>query len=102
MAKSDPPKAGAKAGAKKPAAKAGAPAPARKRAGAAAPADLKSELRLFASARPGGWDHDDWMTFLDQLSSRGHDTSDPSDIGRQLERERLAVVLGQVRGLGPK
>jgi hypothetical protein len=79
-----------------------AKAPA-KRAAAAKPAgDLRSEVRDFASARPEGWDHNDWLTFLDHLSSRGHDTTDQEQIGRMLERERLGIVLSQVRGLGPK
>ena len=73
----------------------------RRRAGADAP-DLRTDMREFASARPEGWDHSDWLSFLDHLKERGHDTSSPDDIGRQLERERLAVVLSGVRGLGPK
>lgn len=63
---------------------------------------LREDLRDFASARPSGWGHDDWLAFLDALKERGHDTSEPEAIGRQLERERLAVVLSQVPGLGPK
>jgi hypothetical protein len=64
--------------------------------------DLKADLRDFASARPSGWGHDDWLGFLDHLRSRGHDTSDDQEVGRQLEAERLAVVLERVDGLGPK
>jgi hypothetical protein len=83
--------------------KATKPAAARKSGfSTESPPDLRGELRAFASARPAGWDHQDWMSFLDHLTERGHDTSNAEDIGRQLERERLAVVLGQVRGLGPK
>ena len=52
---------------------------------------LHDEIRDFASARPGGWDHDDWLTFLEHLRDRGHDTSDAAEIGSLLERERLAV-----------
>lgn len=63
---------------------------------------LREDLRDFASARPSGWGHDDWLSFLDTLKERGHDTSEPEAIGRQLERERLAVVLSQVPGLGPR
>ena len=73
----------------------------RGRAGADVP-DLRTDMREFASARPEGWDHSDWLSFLDHLKERGHDTSSPDDIGRQLERERLAVVLSGVRSLGPK
>lgn len=76
-------------------------APAKRARAASAP-DLRAELRSFASARPEGWGHDDWLTFLDHLASRGHDTTYHEEIGRQLERERLAVVLSQVSGLGPK
>jgi hypothetical protein len=64
--------------------------------------DLKADLRDFASARPSGWNHDDWLTFLGHLSSRGHDTSDHENVGRQLESERLALVLERVDGLKPK
>jgi hypothetical protein len=102
---------GAKDGARKPrkaaaTAAAKGEAPARRAPGRASGAaegnDLRSELRLFASARPAGWDHRDWQSFLEDLQSRGHDTSSPDDIGRELERERLAVVLQQIQGLGPR
>jgi hypothetical protein len=77
-------------------------APARTRPPADAAAGLRAELKAVASARPAGWDHQDWMSFLDHLTEKGHDTSDHDGIGRALEHERLAVVLGQVPGLGPK
>jgi hypothetical protein len=63
---------------------------------------LAVDLRSFAVARPSGWDHDDWVAFLDHLSTQGHDISDTDGIGRRLEQERLGVVLGGVQGLGPK
>ena len=63
---------------------------------------LRLDLRAFAQARPAGWGHDDWLSFLDVLKERGHDTSDTDAIGLQLERERLAVVLSEVQGLGPR
>jgi hypothetical protein len=63
---------------------------------------LAADLRAFAVARPGGWDHDDWVSFLAHLGEQGHDVSDPDGVGRRLERERLGVVLGAVQGLGPK
>lgn len=63
---------------------------------------LQADLRAFAIARPGGWDHADWEAFLAHLAERGHDTSDRAAIGSRLEQERLAVVLGGVQGLGPK
>jgi hypothetical protein len=63
---------------------------------------LQADLRAFAQARPGGWNHDDWVAFLADLGTRGHDVSDAETIGSRLEQERLAVVLGAVQGLGPK
>lgn len=86
--------AGAKGGA-------GARGGARAR-GAAEGRDLRAELRDFASARPEGWSHQDWLTFLDHLREKGHDTSNPDQIGLMLERERLAAALAQVEGMGPK
>ncbi|HYW06324.1 MAG TPA: helix-hairpin-helix domain-containing protein [Longimicrobium sp.] len=67
-----------------------------------AEADLRAELRDFASGRPTGWDHDDWMSFLDHLRGKGHDVGNSDDIGMALERERLAVRLGKVAGMGPR
>ena len=64
--------------------------------------DLRRDLREFASTRPDGWSHDEWLRLLDSLRERGHDTSDSESIGRDLERERLALTLERVPGLGPK
>jgi hypothetical protein len=64
--------------------------------------DLQAHLRAFASGRPQGWGHDDWLAFLDHLRERGHDTENAQEIGEALERERLAVVLEEVRGMGPR
>lgn len=64
--------------------------------------DLQADLRDFITARPAGWGHEDWIAFLDHLRERGHDTSDPEAIGRLLERERLAAMLEQVQGMGPR
>ena len=64
--------------------------------------DLRADLRAFASGRPQGWDHADWLAFLEHLRERGHETSDAEAIGKALERERLAVVLETVQGMGPK
>ena len=64
--------------------------------------DLRSDLRAFASARPEGWGHDDWLSFLDHLRGRGHDTADEGAVGLALERERLAVVLERIAGMGPR
>jgi excinuclease ABC subunit C len=64
--------------------------------------NLRADLREFASARPGGWNHDDWVGFLDHLRGRGHDVSDSDSVGVSLERERLAVHLEQIPGMGPR
>jgi hypothetical protein len=64
--------------------------------------DLTRDLRDFASGRPDGWDHDDWEAFLDHLRGRGHDTSNADAIGLALERERLALALQKVEGIGPQ
>ena len=63
---------------------------------------LQADLRAFAIARPAGWNHEDWMSFLAHLNDRGHDVSDHQTIGIRLERERLAVALEAIEGLGPK
>jgi hypothetical protein len=63
---------------------------------------LQADLRAFAIARPGGWNHEDWLGFLDSLRQKGHDLSAPAEIGSRLERERLGVVLSGIQGLGPK
>jgi hypothetical protein len=65
-------------------------------------ANLRADLREFASNRPQGWNHDDWTAFLDHLRGRGHDVSNSDEVGMSLERERLAVQLEQVPGMGPR
>jgi len=92
-----------------------AKAPAKKSAGAAktaagtstsasrgGKANLTADLREFVRARPDGWGHADWTGFLDHLASRGHDTSNPDEIGMQLERERLTSKLGELGLSGPR
>lgn len=64
--------------------------------------DLKKDLRDFAVARPDGWSHDDWLRFLDDLQSRGHNINDRDAIGSMLERERLAIALERIPGVGPQ
>jgi hypothetical protein len=66
------------------------------------PPSLKDDLRAFVLARPGGWDHEDWVYFLDHLREQGHDTSNPEAIGLLLERERLAARLEGIQGMGPR
>jgi hypothetical protein len=63
---------------------------------------LTKDLRDFASARPQGWGHDDWLRFLESLGQRGHDIRDRDAIGMALEKERLDLALGRVKGLGPQ
>lgn len=69
---------------------------------AANPAKLHRELRDFAAARPEGWDHRDWINFLESLQGRGFDIQDRDAIGVALERERLDLALSSVKGLGPQ
>jgi hypothetical protein len=64
--------------------------------------DLRKDLRDFASGRPQGWGHDDWIRFLEDLQSRGHDIRDREAIGIALEKERLDVALTPLRGMGPQ
>lgn len=64
--------------------------------------DLTRDLREFAAAYADGWSHDDWTGLVGRLGERGHDTSDPDQLGMQLERERLRVKLESIEGLGPK
>jgi hypothetical protein len=64
--------------------------------------DLKKDLRDFAGARPDGWSHEDWLQFLDDLKSRGHNINDRDAIGSMLERERLALALERIPGVGPQ
>jgi hypothetical protein len=61
--------------------------------------DLKKDLRDFASTRPEGWSHDDWLRFLDDLQARGHNINDRDQIGSMLEKERLALALERIPGL---
>lgn len=65
-------------------------------------ANLRADLREFVSARPKGWNHAEWLGLLDDLSGRGHDVSDASTVGMSLERERLAVHLEAIPGMGPR
>lgn len=64
--------------------------------------DLKKDLREFASARPQGWNHEDWLEFLESLQTRGHNISDREAIGVALEKERLHLALAALKGIGPQ
>lgn len=63
---------------------------------------LRKDLRDFAVARPDGWGHDDWLRFLEHLEQRGHNIADRDAIGSLLERERLALALERIPGVGPR
>lgn len=70
--------------------------------GAAARSDLRAELRRFVLDHPLGWGHEDWLALLELLRVRGYDVADAENVGRMLERERLAYLLGQVERVGPQ
>lgn len=67
-------------------------------------AQMTDRLQAFIDRHPDGWDHDGWLSLLASLENDGVDVSDPEDIGRSLERTRLASTLRSksVQGLGPK
>ena len=62
--------------------------------------DLRANARRFVSTRPQGWNHDEWLSFLEDLRQRGHNVEDRDAVGDLLERERLAVILEKVPGIG--
>ena len=64
--------------------------------------DLHADVRSFASTRPEGWNHEEWLGFLEDLRSRGHNIEDRDAIGSMLERERIGIALEKVPGLGPQ
>lgn len=98
-AKKTTPKTAAKTGTKtatKSAAKSTKPA-----GGGRGKADLRSDLREFVRQNPEGWGHDEWTGLVGQLRERGHKGSE-EQLGSALERERLAMKLEEVEGLGPQ
>lgn len=64
---------------------------------------MKDRLRTFVERHPEGWNHDQWLGLLAELESAGAE-AEPSRIGDELERVRLAYELDRrsVPGLGPK
>lgn len=64
--------------------------------------DLQRDLRDFAKGRPQGWNHEEWLSFLEQLKERGHNINDREAIGSLLERERINLLLEKIPGLGPQ
>jgi hypothetical protein len=96
-------KAGAGEGAIAEPAKTGRGAAGKSSGGRAKKPNLKADLREFASARPQGWGHEDWISFLESLQSRGHNVQDRDAIGLALEKERLDLALSGIKGItGPK
>ena len=53
---------------------------------------MAEDLRAFAGARPSGWNHDDWVGFLTDLAAKGHDCSDPEQIGAIASSYDVEVV----------
>jgi len=94
-------KTGGKSGTKSGGSRGGSGAAASKRGGSEG--GLQGELRSFVTAHPHGWNHEDWHGLLGRLQQGGHDVSDHSRIGMELEKERLVQTLEQkkVQGLGP-
>ncbi len=65
---------------------------------------MRQALRGFVADHREGWSHGHWESLLHQLKRGGFDTARPDDIGLELERERVRVILEDagIRGLGPK
>jgi hypothetical protein len=68
----------------------------------AAGGDMRSQLRDFAGTHRQGWGHQEWSGLLDRLRDSGHDVSDTDAVGLGLERERLALLLEEIPGVGPQ
>ena len=66
--------------------------------------DMREHLRTFVERHAEGWNHDDWLGLLAELEGAGANVSDPSRVGDELEKVRLAYELERrsVPGLGPK
>jgi hypothetical protein len=65
---------------------------------------MEQHLTAFIEAHPEGWGHDQWLGLLADLGENGFDVSDPTAIGDELEKRRLAWELRrrEIPGLGPK
>ncbi|MCA9737595.1 MAG: hypothetical protein KC645_08230 [Gemmatimonadetes bacterium] len=65
---------------------------------------LQGHVDGFLDRHPDGWDHHAWEGLLRDLHSNGVSVSDPADLGRQLEEERLRRWLArlELKGLGPR
>lgn len=65
---------------------------------------MTTRLQAFVDTHPEGWNHEEWLGLLADLSTEGVDVSEAHDIGEELERTRLTWELSRrgVQGLGPK
>ena len=65
---------------------------------------MNEQLRTFVERHPEGWTHDEWLDLLAELARGETDVSEPSAVGHELEKTRLAWELDRrgVPGLGPK
>ena len=65
---------------------------------------MTAQLQAFVETHPAGWNHEEWLGLLADLSATGVDVSEPHSLGEQLERTRLTWELrrSEVAGLGPK
>ena len=59
---------------------------------------MVGDLREFINSHPAGWTHEDWVGLLAELRRSGHST-DPDEVGRLLELERLVARLKAVPGV---
>ena len=59
-------------------------------------------LRNFVKDHPQGWGHEEWLGLLADISARGLTPVDGDEIGRMVEKERLALVLGRIEKVGPQ
>jgi hypothetical protein len=63
-------------------------------------ADLRKELRRFVAEHPQGWGHEQWLSLVESVRTRGYPMDDAVQIGRLLEREHLSVKLKGIPGVG--
>jgi hypothetical protein len=62
------------------------------------------EVRAFVHAHRDGWNHNEWLGFIDHLRVLGCESPDLDQVGLTLEKERIRALLSNsgIRGLGPK
>ena len=65
---------------------------------------LRQMLRKFVTDHPHGWDHHAWERLLGDLRGAGLKAGEPTELGLELERMRVLLLLEglPVKGLGPK